>query len=317
MRAIALGDVHLADKPPSTRTEDYAERMLNKLEFAVETAIQEKVEVLAIAGDLFHIKTPGRTSHWLVVQTLRILQDAQRAGVEVLAVPGNHDLRNDRLESIPGQPLGVLERAGIKLLMGRHERLPIVGIPWLADWRDLPKWFLKVGKLHDTDLVVTHAPIMPPGVTAPYDYIDATQWGDLQHRGKVFYGHIHDLHGAYHAGGDGVAFCNNGALSRGSIHESDLVREPSITLVDTEEFHDADKAFKRIIVPHGTPDEVYTTTTKKAARKQVSAEEFLVAITAQEMTALTPEAVAAHVRSLGLEGETENLIMELLEDASR
>ena len=50
--------------------------------------------------------------------------------------------------------------------------------------------------------------------------------------GSVFYGHVHEPHGVYEAGG--VTFCNNGALSRGSLHEYNLTRQVGCTLWDSE-----------------------------------------------------------------------------------
>jgi DNA repair exonuclease SbcCD nuclease subunit len=46
---------------------------------------------------VFHIKTPTRNSHALVQRTGEVLTSA---GLPVLIVPGNHDLSNDRLDSL-------------------------------------------------------------------------------------------------------------------------------------------------------------------------------------------------------------------------
>lgn len=50
--------------------------------------------------------------------------------------------------------------------------------------------------------------------------------------GVVYYGHIHENHGAYRSAG--MWFCNQGAISRGSLHESTLKRAPGVTLYDSE-----------------------------------------------------------------------------------
>ena len=59
-------DVHLSDRAPVSRTDDWAETVFGKLDQVRRVA--EKVGASAIldGGDFFHIKSPGRNSHALV-----------------------------------------------------------------------------------------------------------------------------------------------------------------------------------------------------------------------------------------------------------
>jgi predicted phosphodiesterase len=320
MRAILLGDVHLADRPPSVRTEDYADLIIGKLRFSVQTAIEEKVDALILAGDVFHIKRPDRTSHALVQRALDTFTEAQKAGIEVMAVPGNHDMQHDRLDSLEKQPLGVLFKSGVKPLMGRHPHLPVHGIPYLQDWGDLHGWLgtdETVGQspIDTRTLVVTHAPIMPPGRSAPFEYIDATHWANAQGAGRLYYGHIHDTHGAFRAGDEGLGFCNQGALSRGSLHESDLQRKPAITLYDTD--GDEESCWRRIEVPHRPASEVYTLTQVRSAehnREQMS--EFIRRIGSVSINTISIEALSAHLATLDIPADVKSAVLELVEEAT-
>lgn len=240
MKILTIGDIHVSDVPPSLRTPTYTEDILKKIEAAVGFAKALSVAAIVCAGDVFHIKTPTRNSHALVQRLAQILTSAD---IPVWIVPGNHDMSNDRIDSLSRQPLGTLALTdGIDLLIGPHETLPIFGLPYLHDWQgELPKWMARYKawanekKVEDMDfapLMVTHAPLFPPGETPPYEFIDAADWAEMMEVGCVYSGHIHDPHGAYKVGG--VWFCNMGAISRGSLHEKTMKRVPRVSIWDSE-----------------------------------------------------------------------------------
>lgn len=310
MRATLVGDVHLADRPPSIRRETYLEEILAKLEFAVEHANETQADALIQAGDLIHVKAPSRTSHALVQKCIDVLS---RAEMPVLIVPGNHDMSNDRIESLPKQPLGTVGKApGIDLLMGGHPTLPIFGIPYLWDFPTLlpgrtKKWHEWRGDREDV-LLVTHAPIFPPGETPIYDFIAAEDWAKLQKVGACYYGHIHDPHGTYEVGG--VTFCNQGAISRGSLHEATLKRKPAIT-----DFEDG--TFIRVEVPHKPASEVFRLKEKEDVdQRQGRVTEFLDGVEQTTLEVLTVEEVVAHAEQMGLKQRTLEELRDCIEEVS-
>lgn len=311
MKTLLVGDVHLADRPPSMRTDSYLDDILSKLLFTVDVAkkLEPHLDAVIWSGDVFHTKTPHRTSHRLVQ---RVLEVGQQYPCPWLIVPGNHDLQHDRLDSLESQPLGTLFQSGSAVpLIGSHPTLPLFGIPFLQDWKDLHIHLQEFRK--DTNrLLVTHAPIMPPGVSVPYEYIDATDWAEQQGGGACYYGHIHDTHGSYGAGS--VRFCNQGALSRGSLHETDLRRKPAIALYDSEQLNE--NIFRRIEVPHRPIAEVM----KLAEHEQEEAkierlDEFLSRISDTTLESLSIEAVLQHLATLDLSQQTTQIVKESLEVA--
>lgn len=233
MDVLLVGDVHLSDRSPSSRRDSYTDEILAKLSWCVEYANDLGLPIVQ-AGDLLHIKTPWRTSYGLIQRTHDVLKHVDHG---VWIVPGNHDLSNDRLESLDSQPLGALCRMGnVHLLMGRVPELPgIIGIPYLrefdgGDWKAALNPWLE--QITDSELLVTHAPIFPPS-EAPgvFASLDAAELAPLlRSRGirSVYYGHIHNSHDSYEVGG--VWFCNQGALSRGSLHEETVTRRPAVTI---------------------------------------------------------------------------------------
>lgn len=319
VKALLIGDIHLADRPPSIRTETYPEDILTKLEAAGKIAVEQGCEAIVSAGDVFHIKTPTRTSHALVQRTAEVLT---APGLPVLIVPGNHDMSNDRIESLRKQPLGTLCKAkGIDLLVGPHPEFPLFGIPYLHDWVLLHKWLDRYKRwanenkgedFHFWPLVVTHAPIFPPGEVPPYEYIDGAEWAALQEVGDCYYGHIHDPHGAYTpASGIPVTMCNNGAVSRGSLHEATLKREPKVTVWDSE----VKPHFEAHPLPFRPVEAVFRLREKEDVDEKTSrVEEFLSSVGQTTLDGLSLEEVFHRAQEAGLRERTRSLIGEILEE---
>lgn len=230
---ICVPDVHLSDKPPTNCTDSYNDDLFVMLWEIVAESKSRNVDAVAFSGDVFHSKIPSRTSHRTVQQMIDVIQ---AFSCLVYLVPGNHDLQNDRIQSIhETQPFGVLLKSGARLLEGWAEDLPLYGVPWQQDWNgDVSSafldWVLEIDDKYDGNaLLVTHAPLFPPRKEPPYNFISADVFASLMgNMGSCFYGHIHDNHGVYCV--EGVEFCNFGSVSRGSLHEIDLTRKPAVAI---------------------------------------------------------------------------------------
>lgn len=316
MKFLIVGDVHLADRAPSIRTETYRDDILAKVRWCSEEAARRGCDALVQLGDIFHIKTPIRNSHGLVQAT----HEALRAGgLPVILIAGNHDIMHDRLESIPSQPIGALSRMeGIELLEGWHDKFPIFGIPYLADWSELSNWLdvwnatLKhLDTLYGdvTPLVIAHAPLFPPGQEPIYDYVDPVDWAAMQRTGCVSYGHIHDPHDVYVV--DGVKFANFGAISRGSLHAETLKRKPQVAVYDAETAE-----YEVIPVPHKPAEEVFRLTEHletKSKKEKMAA--FLEGLGSDTLELTTVEKVLDDLGKLGLPDNALAIARELVEEA--
>ena len=135
---LLYSDPHLCDRPPSSCQDGYLDDLFDLIEQTVKVARQRKAVAVVIAGDVFHLKSPSRTSHRLVQRTIRALQAYP---CPVFIVPGNHDITHDNIDSIhQTQPLGVLFESGAaRQLEGwaDGEPFPLYGVPWIAGIRRL------------------------------------------------------------------------------------------------------------------------------------------------------------------------------------
>jgi Icc-related predicted phosphoesterase len=337
---LVLGDLHLSDRPPANCTESYQDDLFDLLYQIVNIATSKKCAAVVQAGDFFHSKIPGRTSHRTIA---RALDWVQALPCPVFITPGNHDVSHDRVESLDeGQPLGVILRGGAHLLIGWADqadervadlRVPLYGVPWLQEWNDRdpeaggPSIATRAAVERATAdwrsrwdgsvpaLCITHAPFYPPGLELEFEHYPVTLFAEALGRvaqdgaASVYYGHVHEAHGQYVAGA--VQFCNQGALSRGSIVEHDLTRELAITLWDT-----VTGKFTRVPLAHRPAAEVFRLTeVAQIAQRQVDLDTFLASIGESSLEITSVAAVLEHVRGLNLGAEIEAIIEELLEGA--
>ncbi len=308
---LLVNDVHLADRPPSSCTETYLDDLFALLAAIGDIARERAAAAVIYAGDVFHIKTPGRTAH----STVRRFIDHLRAlPCPTMIVPGNHDLLHDRLESIAeSQPLGVVFASGAATeLRGWHGEHPVYGVPWLRRFSDdwvtaaFNDWRITCpgGR---PKLVVTHAPLYPPGQELKWEHYPATKWAAaMANRGTVHYGHVHEPHGVYTV--DGVAFSNPGALSRGSLHEHTRTRPVQIACWNSETGDTI-----HLDLPHRPATDVLRVT-EAAAEKAETADlaAFLAAVGTTRLDVTSTEATIAHIRAAGYEPDLTRLLCELL-----
>lgn len=323
-RILLCGDLHLSDKPPSNCNESYNDDLFTMLEEIVRIQEQQEADAVVFAGDLFHLKAPSRTSHKTVQRMIEIVQSF---ACPVFLVIGNHDIQHDRVESIhETQPFGVLLKAGAILLDGWADHFPLYGVSWQQHWdRDCSDAFkewrrhwelaLENGYVGNA-LLVTHAPLYPPGQELPWENVPASTvaaW--MGGYGHCYYGHVHDYHGSFEV--DGVRFCNQGALSRGSLHESDLTRRPAVTLWTSGVLGSA--AFERIELSSApAADQVF----RLAAAAERSAyadrlELFLSSVVRSAVEVTSVESVLARVRAMSLSPSEVKLAEDVLTSASQ
>jgi DNA repair exonuclease SbcCD nuclease subunit len=318
---LLINDVHLTNENshPSSCTSSYTDDLFDLLEQGSTVAAERDCKAIIQLGDLFHIKAPGRNSHALIQRAMNWIRNAP---CDVWVVPGNHDLLNDRLESLnEGQPLGVLYDSGLAYKADRYSaNLPAVyGVPWQQFWdaeetvadRAVASALSSFRPSDTPQLIVTHAPFFPPGSNPAYEHYSTEKFASMVNPSgranvQVIYGHIHDYHGEYVV--NGVRFANYGALSRGSLTESNLTRPVGVTIWDS-----VTGKFEFVELQAKPADQVFRVKEiTEVKTTQLKLDQFLESVGQSTISIATIESVLAHIRSLHLGKEFEQVVEELL-----
>lgn len=340
-KIVCVGDIHAMDRAPVNATESYMDDIIDMLLWINGYAQEIGAQAIVWAGDIFHHKSPSRTSHALVLRMIRVVEDAARLGVPLYAVTGNHDISNDVLTSVQEkQPLGVLFAAGLQELVGWHPTLPLFGVPWRQDWTtnedsagEAFEEFREYGQrliigeedIMDPEfseiLAVTHAPIYPPKEA------ENIQWDLVPTRGPkgisaamgnhgfLYYGHIHEDHGIFEV--DGVTYANMGAISRGSLTEYNVNREIKIAVWDDEMDDDGRYGgFTEVVVPHKPASEVFKMVQAEEKKEnRLTLDAFLEDVGSSTLDISSTASVIDHVKSRkDLPGRVRQLAIEIVEE---
>lgn len=313
-KILLMGDLHLMDKAPRNATESYTDDILEILDFTAKLEKTLQLDAVVWAGDIFHHKQPGRTSHKLVLKAIEAANKYRRLYI----VTGNHDITNDRLDSLNQQPLGVLlEGSNALELDGWASGLPVAGIPWQQDWmkegaveRAVERLRRVPGEDFTGRLVVTHAPIYPPATADEqnWEVLPAFEFAKaMDGTGSVYYGHIHEDHGIYEV--SGTTFCNVGAISRGSLTEYNLQRGVKAALWTPEH------GFLEIDLPHKPAEEVFHLAEASMVKdKKISDERFLTEVGSTRIEISSTAGVISHIEQLDeIEPAVKKTAIELLE----
>ena len=139
MKFAIVGDIHLTDKQPKNRKDDYVSAQREKFISILEKAAEEDCQAVLSPGDLFdhHIAYDKLKAGW--ISLLRTHKEYP----DIIAVPGQHDLRY-HTSPINNTPMGVLEAAGVLTVIKDENPLVYpfkkVSCIYGAGWnKDIPK----------------------------------------------------------------------------------------------------------------------------------------------------------------------------------
>lgn len=233
---IYRSDTHLMDHSPSSWKGDYPQEVWSNLRQVGKVARQYEARAVVDGGDFFNHKAPGRNPHSLITETVRIHR--KEYPCPTFGVEGNHDLRYNRLDTIPEQPLGVLfesevfQRLRDVTLEDSSTRVRVVGVPYSTD-RTAEELRAIQKQPGDGFLVaVVHALAAqePPDKVKDffnepvfrYDHLITKNGPDVW-----CFAHWHRDQGVVQIGGK--FFVNQGALSRGALNNENIHRIPKIS----------------------------------------------------------------------------------------
>jgi hypothetical protein len=177
-------DVHLADDPPQSRTDDWTTSILDKVSQIGQIAKDTEATAVLDGGDFFHVKSPSRNSHNLVG-----LAAAVHAGYPcpVYSTIGNHDVKYGNSDFLNEAPLGTLFSTGVfRRLYDQYEavftegvvKVRVVGIPYHGTKYDMNRFTGIVKGDEDFLVVIAHVLANSKGGTL-FEAEDVVSYSDL------------------------------------------------------------------------------------------------------------------------------------------
>lgn len=225
---ITASDIHISDTAPRSRIDDFKNTVLGKLSQMATACTKLKADGALIAGDLFNIKTPARNSHALNQDLIQVFK---KFPCPIYMIEGNHDLTANRIDSLSQQPLGVLFSDGTliqlreEIIEKNKDKVSLAGIPY-TEFDDLSSIKIPDRKDCKCQICLMHLYSAPnPGMLFSeriYGYKELAKLGP-----DVFVlGHYHLDQGIEEI--QGKYFINIGAMTRGTISDEDVSRQPQI-----------------------------------------------------------------------------------------
>lgn len=229
IKLIYFTDPHIQDGCPPSRKGDYREQIFAKMVDIGRMANEHKCDFAVCGGDVFEYQLPEKNKYSVVNRLIDVFRGY---GIPLYGVEGNHDLRNDRQDSIASQPIGALIRSGVY----KHLRREVIKVGDLSlgmfgfDFEENPDYDSLVCDTEGLDftLAVLHMYASRKGGdmfgTKVHAYEDLARlpYNDF------FFGHYHCDQGVEMIGEK--KFINVGSVSRGSYGDDNVNRIPRVVI---------------------------------------------------------------------------------------
>lgn len=240
-RAIALCDPHLSAYSPPVFKTDYWQLTKETLEKVLKFALEQNVDAILWAGDIFHLKSAQRNPTWFLTEVLQIFTQIEKHGIVNLGIAGNHDVKFGTVEAgLWGQPLDLLIKAGVYHLLDqnevtfqitRHHQVRIAGASYFHGHAHTARDKKKRGA--QSLITLGHFWFGPQSG----EFFGEPIFGpDYLHAGETdlyVIGHHHEDQGLQQVGGK--QYLSPGSMSRTGAHKHDLERRPAASLIEVSE----------------------------------------------------------------------------------
>lgn len=234
-------DPHVADQSPVSRTDNWCETVLGKIQQVLDIAEQRNALGVIWGGDIFHIKQPDRNSHRVVNRLASILKKCR---VQSYSNIGNHDVKFSDYEFLGESALESLFVSGAMVrLYDEHEvffndeKYKFVGIPYHGRRYDLDRF--RALTRGNSEKLICCAHLLASGTTSNmFDKEDVIKYDDLPKLGPEvdiwMFGHWHKNQGVTTLS-NGAKVVNIGSLSRGALSIDNVDRIPSCAVLNLVE----------------------------------------------------------------------------------
>lgn len=311
-------DTHVCDRSPVSWKGDYTAENWNILTQVGQYAAEYDANAVLDGGDYFHVKSASRNSHSLVVESARI----HRAYIcPTFAIPGNHDIVYNNLDTLDRQPLGVLFQSGVffhlqeQVFQDGPLRVRVVGVPYspfrtLTDLRAIQK---KPGDTHLIVVVHQLAGHNPPAKVEDFFNEPVFNYADLvsEDGPDVWcFGHWHKDQGIVEVGGK--QFVNLGAASRGALVRENLSRTPKVAYIEATLDRVTVSPLPLLVAP---AEEVFDLDRKERQEKEeANIDQFITAL--QANTTFDPaKSIEDNLAAFDVAGDVRDLARDYLDRA--
>lgn len=220
-KVIFVGDVHLKPSSPISRKDDYSESMLSKLRAVADYALSVGAPTIIMLGDIFD---STNTSVSYLSRCMDVFNDIRKRGVSLFSIIGNHDIKNERLDSLSGTPLGVLVKSQC---VGVFNSLTVGKTRIVAHHYSAP---LEANLCDASSVLVSHSFFNQSFSDSSLSEHDLTALG----YGAYVFGHDHVPYDSVE--GDGWVLLRPGSLCRNTSHFYNLYRKPRVLVLDVDDF---------------------------------------------------------------------------------
>lgn len=228
MIALTVGDIHLKDRTPASRLDNYRQTSFDELRQIRQIALDEKVDAVFCTGDIFDDPAATRNSHSLVCETINLFKSFP---CPVYSIVGNHDISYHRQDTIDKQPLGVLFASGA---VKKLDREVIKGVEFVGVHYDEANSYETLSfekKPRKKLIAVCHVLASLDGGDmfgeAIYSY---KQLADQSGVDVYVFGHYHHDQGIQKVGDK--QFVNLGAIARGALNEDNIYRQVKVGRIE-------------------------------------------------------------------------------------
>ncbi|MFX4261782.1 metallophosphoesterase family protein [Pelotomaculum propionicicum] len=233
MRLIYLADTHIRSGVPENRRDDFINAISLKLAEVLDLCRQFQVNFIIHGGDIFDNPRPDQRSLDLFRWFLKELD------LPVYCVAGNHDLIEQRLDSLESTAIGSLARQGLINLLQPGERtcladgscvLQLSGQHYYGgiDRQKNKNHYMVKKQRCDIALHVTHGMLLPRAFS---EKVPCTLISDVISTEADFTLGAH-AHLGYHEVVGDKYFLNPGALARLTNLKQELVRRPKVLFME-------------------------------------------------------------------------------------
>jgi len=223
MKVGVIGDLHLTNRSPERRQDDYFQTLLDKLKQAMDIFQKEDCIYVIQVGDFFDSPTVANKVKSGVIRLL--LQYLQR----ILCIYGQHDITGHSSATLPNSPLAVLEPADAIQIIGTwnidDKSTPQVTVYGASFGEEIPEPDADAFNILVTHRMIGDRPLYPgQPLESPRVFLRQHPKYNL-----VLCG---DYHYAFQDNYQGRVILNPGAIARKNLNDVKMRLQPSVAIVD-------------------------------------------------------------------------------------